>query len=130
MQIRLETDSHPYRIEAVFRDHCVISGVTYNESILLLPDSLIQLGAKTYDLLTLEDLNPLLSLALEVLLIGTGEEALPPRPALTAPFLARGIGVECMSTVACARTHVVLSSEGRKVASLLNFPPPSVIQPR
>lgn len=51
----------------------------------------------------------------EVLLVGTGSrQHLLPMEVL-APLMRQGIGVECMTTPAAARTYNVLMAEGRKV---------------
>ena len=55
----------------------------------------------------------------EVLLVGTGaKQLLLPHNILT-PLLKMGIGVECMSTQAAARTYNILMSEGRQVIAAL-----------
>lgn len=55
----------------------------------------------------------------EVLLVGTGDRhVMLPRDVLD-PLLRVGIGVECMSTPAAARTYNVLMSEGRLVIAAL-----------
>lgn len=55
----------------------------------------------------------------EVVLIGTGmrQHLLPIH--LTKTLLTLGIGVECMSTEAAARTYNILMSEGRRVVVAL-----------
>lgn len=64
---------------------------------------------------TAELLAPVLALAPELLLIGTGErQAFVAARELRALIGAR-IGVECMTTAAAARTFNVLASEGRRV---------------
>ncbi|MCD8505072.1 MAG: Mth938-like domain-containing protein [Burkholderiaceae bacterium] len=55
----------------------------------------------------------------EVLLVGTGKrQVLLGTPVLT-PLLRAGIGVECMSTGAAARTYNILMAEGRRVIAAL-----------
>ena len=55
----------------------------------------------------------------EVLLIGTGaRQHMLDRDILT-PLQRSGIGVECMSTPAAARTYNVLMAEGRRVIAAL-----------
>jgi uncharacterized protein len=63
-----------------------------------------------------------IELAPEVLLCGTGAQQLFLPPATLAPLYAAGVGVECMSTQAAARTFNVLMSEGRRVLALLILP--------
>lgn len=55
----------------------------------------------------------------EVLLVGTGtRQHLLPMDIL-APLMRQGIGVECMTTPAAARTYNVLMAEGRRVIAAL-----------
>lgn len=55
----------------------------------------------------------------EVLLIGTGSKQILLAHHIVAPILKIGIGVECMSTEAAARTYNILMSEGRRVIAAL-----------
>lgn len=66
--------------------------------------------------------EPLLALAPEVVLLGTGQQQrFPPIPFL-ACFIERGIGVEVMNNTAAARTHGLLAGEGRRVAAAFLLP--------
>ncbi len=51
----------------------------------------------------------------EVLLVGTGSRQVLLGHHVTAPLLRAGVGVECMSTQAAARTYNILMAEGRRV---------------
>ena len=64
-------------------------------------------------------LEALAEQGLEVVLIGTGDRARFPDPAVTAPLYERGIGVETMDTGAACRTFNLLVAEQRAVAALL-----------
>jgi len=55
----------------------------------------------------------------EVLLIGTGERHVMLSREVLDPLLRAGIGVECMSTPAAARTYNVLMAEDRLVIAAL-----------
>jgi uncharacterized protein len=55
----------------------------------------------------------------EVLLVGTGSQQVMLRPDLVAPLMRAGVGVECMSTPAAARTYNILMAEGRRVIAAL-----------
>lgn len=55
----------------------------------------------------------------EVLLVGTGERQVMLGNEVTAPILRAGVGVECMSTGAAARTYNILMAEGRRVIAAL-----------
>ncbi len=65
------------------------------------------------------DLEPVRDLGVDILLLGTGKRISFPAPALTAPLLEAGIGVEVMDTAAACRTFNILLSEGRPVAAAL-----------
>lgn len=53
----------------------------------------------------------------EILLIGTGLELVPIKPALRTQFRDRAISADSMSTGAAVRTYNVLLAEGRAVAA-------------
>jgi uncharacterized protein len=55
----------------------------------------------------------------EVLLVGTGSKHLLLPHRIVQPLLKIGIGVECMSTQAAARTYNILMAEGRQVIAAL-----------
>ena len=55
----------------------------------------------------------------EVLLVGTGNRQRMLPHATLLPLLLAGIGVECMSTQAAARTYNILMAEGRQVIAAL-----------
>ena len=55
----------------------------------------------------------------EVLLIGTGSKQVLLPHRIVQPLLRIGIGVECMSTQAAARTYNILMAEGRQVIAAL-----------
>lgn len=55
----------------------------------------------------------------EVLLVGTGTRQILLSHRIVQPLLKIGIGVECMSTQAAARTYNILMAEGRQVIAAL-----------
>ena len=55
----------------------------------------------------------------EVLLVGTGSKQVLLPHHILLPLLKIGIGVECMSTQAAARTYNILMAEGRQVIAAL-----------
>ena len=87
-------------------------------SFIIAPDRLVegwdvgQAGA-----LTPEQLEPLLALAPELIVLGTGDAQGFPPPQALAACLSRGIGLEAMNNAAAARTFNVLASEGRRVVA-------------
>lgn len=62
-------------------------------------------------------MDALLALKPEVVILGAGAtQAFPPAEAMAA-CLQRGIGIECMTNAAAARTFNVLAGEGRRVVA-------------
>ena len=55
----------------------------------------------------------------EVLLVGTGSRQRMLDHKVIAPLLRAGVGVECMTTEAAARTYNILMAEGRQVIAAL-----------
>lgn len=55
----------------------------------------------------------------EVLLVGTGKNQALLSASITGPLHRAGVGVECMSTGAAARTYNILMAEGRRVIAAL-----------
>ncbi|HKL77440.1 MAG TPA: Mth938-like domain-containing protein [Gammaproteobacteria bacterium] len=100
-----------------------INDEPYSEPLVLLPESLWQgwLPARSAEL-SADHLEPLLAAGIEVLLIGTGDHLVFPDPAITAPLVNNGVGVETMDTAAACRTFNILMSEDRHVAAALFLP--------
>lgn len=71
------------------------------------------------DELRIEDLQPALALAPEVLIVGTGSASILPPAKLAAALAVEGVGAEFMDTRAACRTFNVLSGEGREVVAAL-----------
>lgn len=93
-----------------------VSGVGYTNSILILPDQVLEVP----------DLNDLVTLLLsvrdriEVFLYGTGDRFVMPSPDFKRRIKEElGLSAEPMDNGAAARTYNVLMAEGRKVAVLL-----------
>ena len=66
--------------------------------------------------LTPELLEPVLGLAVEVVLLATGARQVWPPPAVLAHAAARGVGIEVMDLGAACRTFNLLVGDQRKVA--------------
>jgi uncharacterized protein len=66
-----------------------------------------------------EHLTAILALEPEIVLLGSGPGQQFPEPAVLAPLLERGVGVEVMDTGAACRTYNVLVSEDRQVVAAL-----------
>jgi uncharacterized protein len=60
----------------------------------------------------------------EIVLLGTGARHQWLHPRWVAAFAQRGVGIECMDSVAACRTYNVLAGEHRHVRLALLAPPP------
>lgn len=69
--------------------------------------------------ITSADLEPVLGLAPDVVLLGTGPRQQFPDPQVLRILYEQRIGVEVMDTSAACRTYNVLVAEGRPVAAAL-----------
>lgn len=67
-------------------------------------------------------LRPLIELQPELVLIGVGWTHQVPDPEMQRRLIQHGIGVECMTLPAAARTFNVLMSENRRALAGLIFP--------
>lgn len=91
-----------------------------NSSCIVFPERLIEhWPVQSLADLTLESLSVIHEHRPEVLLIGTGNRIQFPAPAVTAPLMASGIGVEIMDNGGACRTYNILMTEGRRVAVAL-----------
>ncbi len=101
-----------------------LEGRVLSQSFILTPHSLIEgWPVATLAELSVEALTPVFSLTPSVLVLGTGEHQGFPATAVLAACLERGIGIECMSNAAAARTFNVLAGEGRKVVAAFLLAP-------
>ncbi len=111
-------------IRSVSKDAIQINDQTWSVTVALTPDEVIaDWNAKPVAELREEDFAGLLESqqenALELVILGTGAKSRFPSRELMFAFARRGVGLECMSTAAAARTFNVLVSEGRRVAAVL-----------
>ncbi len=111
-------------IRSVSKDAIQINDQTWSATIALTPDAVIaDWNAKPIADLREEDFAGLLESQqenpLELVILGTGAKSRFAARELVFAFARRGIGLECMSTAAAARTFNVLVGEGRRVAAVL-----------
>ncbi|MFA7633676.1 MAG: Mth938-like domain-containing protein [Thiohalomonadaceae bacterium] len=100
-----------------------ISSATLYHSFALSPQQLIRnWPPRCFDELESAQFTALLSLEPELILLGTGATFHYPAPALLAPIMARGIGVEAMDSGAACRTYNILAAEGRQVVAAILLP--------
>lgn len=118
MQLTLERPDHEFFLRGADGDSALVNDRRLSGSFVLAPNTLIETWAvRDAKSLTVDDLEPLLALAPEVVLLGTGAGQVFPPAAVMAACLGRRIGLEVMSNAAAARTFNVLAGESRKVVA-------------
>ena len=118
MQLPLERPDYAYTLRGADGRHALVNERSLEASFIVAPDALVESWPVT-DITAMRpaDLDPLLALAPEIVLLGSGEtQAFPPAEVMAA-CLQRGIGLEAMTNAAAARTFNVLASEGRRVVA-------------
>lgn len=88
----------------------------HTSTFLMTPEQVLAWVPAEPDKLVAEDFRPVISLAPEVLLLGTGPRLKFPPVASLKLLIEVGIGYEIMDTPAACRTYNILMSEGRSVA--------------
>ncbi|KGM55390.1 hypothetical protein N800_13720 [Lysobacter daejeonensis GH1-9] len=118
MQLTLERPDHEFFLRGADGISALVNDIRLTGSFVLAPNTLIEAWAvRDAKALTVDQLEPLLALAPEVVLLGTGANQVFPSPAVMAACLGRGVGLEVMSNAAAARTFNVLAGENRKVVA-------------
>ncbi|HUW98934.1 MAG TPA: Mth938-like domain-containing protein [Acidiferrobacter sp.] len=127
MKIHLDTGDGRHLIRAYEPGRILIGEVTYERSLILMPDRIIDdWRPQHFGELDAQAVQELADLQAEVVLLGTGRTLRFANPAWLSTLTKRHIGIECMDTGAACRTYNLLMSEGRKVvAGLLLADPPS-----
>ncbi|MGB9148731.1 MAG: Mth938-like domain-containing protein [Burkholderiales bacterium] len=101
-----------------------LAGRKISHSVVVTADQIIEPWATAgFARLRAEDFHPLLDLAPEIVLFGSGAAFRFLHPSLTQVFAAKRIGVEVMDTPAACRTYNVLLAEGRRVVAALIIDP-------
>jgi uncharacterized protein len=108
-------------IEAYGNGGFRFAGMSHRGSLLCLPSGIHGWDAPAPDALDEANLEPVFVEAaeIEILLVGTGRELVPLKPAMRAHCRALGIVAEPMATGAAVRTFNVLLAEARAVAAAL-----------
>lgn len=118
MLLTLEHPDHAYFLRAADGASALVNDRTLTTSFVLAPDTLIEAWpVRDAKALTAADLEPLLALAPEVVILGTGPGQVFPPAAVMAACLGQRVGLEVMSNAAAARTFNVLAAEHRKVVA-------------
>ncbi len=99
--------------------YVAVNGTRHRTNIIVLPDKIIPWPVDGFDNLGEAEFLLLADLAVEIILLGTGETQRFPHPRLTQKLGERGIGFDVMNTHAACRTFNILLVEGRRVAAAL-----------
>lgn len=123
MQLNLERPDYTYYLRGADGAQALVNDRSLTRSFFLAPDTLVEdWPIRDVRTLTPADLQPLLELAPELVVLGTGARQVFPAAAVLAACLARGIGIEVMDNAAAARTFSVLAGEGRRAVAGFVFP--------
>jgi uncharacterized protein len=97
------------------------AGLSHQGSIIAMPTGIQSWSASTPTRIDVASLTPVMAEIgqIDMLLIGTGEKALPPNSPFARALRELGLNVEVMDTASAARTYNVLFTEGRRVAAAL-----------
>ena len=123
MQLNLERPDYRWFLRGADHAHALVNERMLRASFVIAPDALVE-DWPVVDAAALQPahLEPILSLAPELVVLGTGARQVFPPPAILAAFLTRGLGVEVMANDAAARTYSVLAGEGRRVVAAFVMP--------
>lgn len=98
----------------------MVAGVRYQASLVVTPDRLIEgWTPASFEALAPEHFAPIVELAPEIVLLGTGAKLRFPRPEIVRPLIDARIGMEVMDVQAACRTYNILLGEDRKVLAAL-----------
>ena len=113
-----------YRISAYSADSITVNETVYRQSLILSAQDIVcPWSVNAIDELDSGNLQPVISRAPEVVLLGTGEMQQFPDPRLFALFGERGIGLEVMDNGALCRTFNILVAEDRAVVAAILLAP-------
>lgn len=118
MHVVLEQPGFAYVLQGVDGRSARVNDRLLTRSFFIAPDHLQEdWPVGDASLLDPADLQPMLALQPEVILLGTGATQAFAPAVVQAACLSRGIGIECMTNAAAARTYAVLAGEGRRVVA-------------
>lgn len=123
MQLILERPDYEFFLRRADGRSALVNERTLERSFIIAPDTLIDDWAvRDARGMVAADLDPVLALAPELVVLGTGAVQVFPPAEVMAACLTRGIGIEVMDNAAAARTFNVLAGEGRRVVAGLVIP--------
>jgi uncharacterized protein len=120
--VKLHSDPRPFynTFTAYGEGYVEVNEVRYTHSIIVQPEGeVVAWPVSSFEALTESSFEPLLVLAPEIVIFGSGQKLRFPHPRLLRGLSALNIGIETMDLFAACRTYNILMSEGRKVAAAL-----------
>ena len=121
--MKVELDAAPagtLLVQSYREGAVVINGRKLHPPLIVTPDRLLADWAPANaGVLQPADLEPIRSLGVSTVLLGTGTVSCFPSPGVLAYLQEAGIGHETMNTAAACRSYNVLAAEGRRVAAVL-----------
>jgi len=119
MDLHQNTVEQDNLITTITSDVIVINKKTYQHSLVLTKNSLVELPINSIADLTTDCVAQLLVSNPEIIILGSGVNHEFPATGLLCPIASKNIGFEVMNNQSAARTYNVLVTEGRKVVCLL-----------
>ena len=120
MKFTLESSAHVNVITGYGGGEIHLRERIVHPAVIIAPDRIIEdWTAPSVDALDMTLLEPVLALAPDLIVLGTGERLRFPPHGLRSQLQARGIGLEVMDTAAACRTYNVLVLEERRVVVAL-----------
>ena len=118
MKMHLDQTGGALRITGYGAGYVSVNEQQLTRSFIVTPERLIEdWPPRNVADLDAAALDAIARLEPAIVLLGTGETQRFPPADLLAPMLARGVGVESMTTAAACRTYNILVAEGRLVAA-------------
>jgi len=123
MKLHLADNRNRYTITGYGEGYLVISGIRYEQPLIVTPDQPPLPWAVTdFEALDAGKTAVLLENSPEIIVLGTGAIQHFAAPATIRPLIEAGIGLEMMNTPAACRTYNILMGEGRNVIAALFLP--------
>lgn len=120
MKLSLDTGATGNLISTYGPGHVVVNEERIEASVIVTPGEMMRdWEPVSVQALEPRHLEPLLALAPEIVVLGSGARQRFPGPEIFEPLLRRRIGLEVMDTGAACRTYNVLVAEDRRVAAAL-----------
>ncbi len=120
LKLHLAQNPNQNVITGYGRGYVLINRERYEGNVIVTPKIVVRSWSASSETdLKEADLVPVIELAPQIVLIGSGGRLRFPKPAALKGLIAAKIGYEVMDTHAACRTYNILLEEGRNVAAAL-----------